>query len=266
MPVFPGAVKPAPTDEIAPVVAEQQTLGVRHIAFDIETMHASKKEIDAVISFHKPTWNAKDPKDQAKKFAEKTKEKSALLDAAPIGCVVLITERGTALFSCIDPKSKLNGKGLKGIDGQVWTFKTERDMLIGMRAWLNPRTILKTTLIGFNLFYFDLPKLRAAYVRHRLILPVCLNPEVRDAVVIYDVMKKFLYGFTTEKAGQKYISLEEVSARLGLPTQKSKVESKDMPDLIAKKKEKEVLTFCYLDVVPTYLAFLLMTGQIKEEV
>lgn len=235
----------------------------RLVCLDIETGHADKKSIENEISRWKPSGNAKDEdKIQAAKerFAQKTKEKSALLDASPIACISVRTDRVGVVFNAMDKKNYI-------VDhSQVISGGNEIKMLIDFREWLDTITDDKTVLIGFNIFGFDLPRIRAAFMRHRLKLPQVLTPRVLDddKQPIIDVMRMFLKGFTADCAGDFYISLQEVEHRLGLPEYKDKINGAEIPDLIEKGEIKKVLTYCAVDTMSTLQAYMLMSSLSPE--
>jgi len=192
---------------LAPALPETLPQAAKHLCFDIETGNARPEDIEIAQEFVKPYANTKDPEKQLAQIEAKRKsisEKSALLDAAPIACVAFVTESEKAIFYHLGyPWGKGTKKipSIKGFDGTLLHHKDERDMLIGLRTWLDKRATPGSIISGFNIYGFDLPKLRGGYVRNRLALPMVIQPEARDAgVETYDVMKRFLKGFTTEKA------------------------------------------------------------------
>lgn len=253
---------------LTPKIDAKPVLGARHMCIDIETGDAPKEAIDIAIQFWKAPSNMKNEEGIAerRKMAEaKMEEKSALLDGAPIACLAVQTETKAAIFSSIKSKKPVDKIAMDN-PPDIFTYKTEREMLIGMREWFDARTTPGTIVSGFNIFNFDLPKIRIAYVRNRINLPKVFQPEVKNAgVEFYDVMKNFLKSFTTEKSGDRYISLEEVEARLGLPSYKDRVSGAEVPRMVAQGKAKEVMTYCLLDALSTYYAFLAMTSQSRDQ-
>lgn len=260
-----------PTSALTPQMAATVPKAAKHICVDIETGHASEEAIELAQEFAKAAANIKDPEKIKVALEEKRakiREKSALLDAAPIACLSIVTENEQAIFYYQGmpwPKKLKAITDIKGFEGEIFFGKDEADMLVMVRTWLDLRAVPASIFIGFNIYGFDLPKLRQAYVRHRLTLPNVLKPEAADAgVETYDVMQKFLRYFTAEKAGEFYIKLEEVEARLGLPSYKGRVSGAEVPGMVAAGKAREVLTYCYLDTLSTYAAFRAMTGQYAE--
>lgn len=235
----------------------------RLVCLDIETGHADRKVIETEIQRWTPPSNMKDEAKIAEKraAAEKTiSEKSALLDASPVACISVRTDKVGVVFNGMDKKSySVN-------HSQVISGGSEKKMLIDFREWLDTVTDDKTVLIGFNIFSFDLPRLRAAFLRHRLKLPKVLTPRVLDdeKQPIIDIMRMFLKGFTADCAGDFCISLKEVEHRLGLPEYKDKISGAEIPDLIVKGEIKKVLTYCAVDTMSTLQAYMLMSSSSPE--
>ncbi len=267
---IPTLAKPRPaadatkTDAPAP---SGPVVGARHLCVDIETGNASEDAIDLSANFYKAPSNMKDPekiKEREVSALAKMREKSALLDLAPIYVVGMMTETSAVLFHWIKTKKKV--ESLKNIPAEIHTFKNERDMLGAVREWKDARFTPNQVVVGHNIKSFDIPKLRGGYVRNRLVLPKVLQPAARDGgVVMYDTMKEFLYGFTTELAGDKYVTQEEMVARLGIPGHKHRLSGAEIPRMIAEGKAEEVLAYNYLDFAEAYAAFLAMTGQYKDQ-
>ena len=267
--VPPAPVAPKPS-ALAPTFTETP-LAAKHICFDIETGNADDEGIELSARFTKAASNIKNPKTAEKNLAEKRAKlevKAALLDAAPIACVAFVTEAQSAVFYHQGwpwAKGMKPLKSIKGCDAPLFCLKDERDMLVGIREWLDKRGQPVSVLIGHNVERFDLPKLRIAYVRNHLRLPLVLQPEARDVgVEVYDTQKKFLRFFTTEKHDQPFISLEEMEARLGLPSYKDRVSGAEVPGMVAAGKVREVLTYMWLDALSTYAGFRAMTGQYQD--
>lgn len=265
---IPKAASPVLTRPETPAPAPSApVLGAQHVGIDIETRKAPQEAIELSARFYKAPWNVKDPeklKEREATAMAKLEEKSALLDGAPIAVFGIITEGCSVIFHSIKTKKKL--ESLKNIPAEIYGFKDERQLLGAAREWLDPRSLPNSTLIGHNIRDFDLPKLRGGFVRNRLKLPRILRPEARDdGVTVYDTMRNFLYGFTTEKAGERYITQEEMVARLGLPGHKHRLSGAEIPALIEQGKAEEVLAYNYLDLAEAYAAFLAMTGQYRDQ-
>lgn len=263
---IPTLTKPVSSKTDAPAPSGL-TVGARHLCFDIETGHASDEAIDLSANFYKAPSNMKDPeKIKAREIEalDKMREKSALLDLAPIYVVGAMTESAAVLFHHIKSKKKV--ESLKNIPAEVYTFKSERDMLGAFREWADPRFTPNQVIVGHNIKGFDLPKIRGGFVRNRLVLPTVFSAAAKDGgVQVYDTMKEFLYGFTTELYGDKYVTQEEMVARLGIPGHKHRLSGAEIPDMIKQGKAEEVLAYNYLDYAEAYAAMLAMTGNYKDQ-
>ncbi len=254
-------LKPASSAE----VMQEHTLltPARIVCLDIETGHADEKYIKAEIERWEPPSNYKDPDKIEAKRAEdavKIREKSALLDGSPIVCIAARTEKVGRIF---------NGVSKKTFDvnhSEVIGSGNEKKMLEDFRTWLDSVTNDQTCLIGFNLLAFDLPRLRGAYMRHRLKLPKILTPRIledeRQPAV--DVMRLYLKWFTAKHHNLIMISLDEVIRALELPPYKDRIDGSQVPDLIKAGKVKEVLTYCAVDTLATLQAYLLMTSSASD--
>lgn len=246
------------------LLAEAQVVntGLKHFCFDIETGDASQEDINIKAQEAKVPAKAKTEEEirQAKIDAyQKAVDKAALLDRAPIMVLAAATEAGNVVWNCIPDPCPVST--MPGLNGEIRNFKSEKDMLIDLREWLAERTSVLTEIIGFNSRGFDLPKLRNAYIRHRLQLPALFVPGTNPH---YDVMKEYLRNYTTEFNGQLFVKLKTVQSRFGLPEYKEYISGADAPKLAAEGKSKLVIPYCYMDTITTYLAYKFMTGQIED--
>jgi hypothetical protein len=138
----------------------------------------------------------------------------------------------------------------------------EAGLLNALRTVLDASMDAGSVLVGHNLIYFDLPKLRNAYLRHRLKLPMALAFE-SDLQPVYDTMRMIKF-CSMENAMEQFVSLETVARVLGIPTPKAVITGADCPRLHREGEYSVVLTYCALDVATTERAYLLMTGQAQE--
>ena len=247
------------------LLAEAQVIntGLRHFCFDIETGNALPEDISTKAQEAKIPAKAKTEEDiNAAKIEayQKATEKAALLDRAPITVIAVATEAGNVVWNCIPDPCPV--KTMPGLNGEIRNFKTEREMLIDLREWLAERASATTEIIGFNSRGFDLPKLRNAYIRHKLQLPAIFIPGINPH---YDVMREYLRNFTTEFNGQLFVKLKTLQNRFGLPEYKEFISGADAPKLAAEGKSKLVIPYCYMDTMTTYLAYQFMTGQIEDK-
>ena len=237
-----------------------------HLCLDIETCHLSEEEQQRELELGKPPGSYKSAEAIARwkaEYALKVKEKSALLDPAPIGCIAVGDESGdVAVFHWLKVDS--------GQHEHFFSIKTatERDMLVELRKFLDEcaSTDPGTAIVGFNL-NFDLPHLRIAYVRHGLKLPNILLPKSGNPIA--DVMQLYTRYFTSKDA--PFIGLAEVVRRLGIDGDgKGEMNGAMAPDYIARgfgesepvsQFHQDVVSYCALDVLMTMRAYLIMTGQ-----
>lgn len=253
----------------------------KNFVFDLETGAAPDGAIEMMQDLVTAQSNIKDPEKIAENIAkqrDEIKKKAALLDAAPIACMAWVTDHERVLFFHTgEPWGKFKvPKKLKGLDDvELRCSKNEREMLIDLRGWVDARAIVErdpdgkvfpSTLAGHNVKGFDNPHLRFAYIRHGLIAPAVLWPEaVRAGVEIFDTMTSFLYDFSSWYRGDKYITLEAVSASMGLPGYKARMRGEDVPRFVAEGKFEEVAIYNVLDALQTYRIFLGLTNQGEDQ-
>jgi len=230
-----------------------------YLALDLETCAVPEPQLTEIIEREMKDWtppvNIRDAEKieaRREEHRAKLRERSALLDLAPIACVAVRTPAGGIVFNGLDRKP----------NNQVVSSGTERQVLVDLRNFLNLAANESTIIIGFNLMHFDLPKLRGAYLRHRLRLPAILSPAILDDAQqpAVDVMRVFVRFYAADRAGQPFVSLAEVAERLALPGYKAVVDGSDVPRLIAAGHVQDVLTYCALDTAATLAAYLLLSG------
>lgn len=228
------------------------------LVFDLETGDAPEEAIQAALTGWKPPANIKDgEKIEARRqeAAEKIRERAALLDASPVLCVAIQTDATAVLFNGMDTEEHT-------VTGwEVMPCGDERGLLLKLRDWLDTNTGPQTLIGGHNIRGFDLPKLRSAYVRHRLCLPELLKPRLRDepAPEVVDTMSLYK-AFSMENRDNLFISLDTVADGLGIVRPKGVISGSDVPRLHAAGENAAILTYCAIDTATTAWAFLLMTG------
>ena len=224
-----------------------------YAVIDIETGNAPQEYIEKALNAWKPPSNIKDKdKIEAKRIEvfDKIAERGALLDASPILCVCIKTDTKGFVFTGMGGNYSVD-------DWKVIHSENEKDMLIVLRDWLNAETDESTELVGHNLCGFDLPKLRNAYIRNRLLMPFAFGINSNPTV---DTMKVFK-SFSMESRDDYYPSLDRVADSLLLPRPKMVISGKDVPKYYEQGKIQEILTYCCVDVSTTETAYLLMSGQ-----
>lgn len=253
----------------------------KNFVFDLETGDAPEAAVEMMQDLVTAQSNIKDPEKIAENIAKQRddiRKKAALLDAAPIACMAWVTEKERVLFHHTGkPWGKYKApKKLKGLeDIELRCSADERAMLSDLREWLDSRAIVErdkdgkgflSTLGGHNVKGFDLPHLRFAYLRHGLVAPAVLWPEaVRAGVEVFDTMTSYLWDYSSWFRGDKFITLEAVSAAMGLPSYKSRMKGEDVPRFVAEGKFEEVAIYNVLDSLQTYRIFLGLTNQAEGQ-
>lgn len=228
------------------------------VVLDLETGDAPPEAVAAAIEAWKApsNWKPDTVAAKRKEEAEKIAEKAALLDASPILCVAIQTERTRMIF---------NGMNDDAPDIEGWETigcGDEAGLLRALRGWLDHGTAAETVIVGHNARAFDLPKLRHAYVRHSLRLPDLLKPRLRDEdkAELVDTANLFK-AFSMEHRDDFCPSLDTVAASFGIPRPKQHMSGADCPRLFREGQFKTVLTYCAVDVATTTRAYQLMTSQ-----
>lgn len=240
---------PAP---IAPLAAHMLAPAL-YAVLDLETGFAPRESIDAALESWKPPKNWKEETVVARRaeMLEKAEEKSALLDAAPIICLALKTDRIAVI---------LNGMDANSYEIPGWLClpcMDEKGLLVALRTILDSSASPDTVIAGHNILNFDLPKIRNAYLRNRMRLPLALRDQGQP---VTDTMRQIRY-FSMENADERYVSLDTVARVLGIPQPKQVITGADCPRLHKEGRIEEVLVYCCVDVATTERAYLLMTGQ-----
>ncbi len=228
---------------------------------DLETGDAPAQAIAAAMEAWKAPGNWKPDTVAAKRreAAEKIIEKAALLDASPILCVAIQTDRTRLILNGMDASAP-------EIDGwPVMPCGDERGLLLALRTWLDANTTAETTVVGHNIRAFDLPKLRHAYVRHSLRLPEILKPRLRDENKAETVDTASLFkAFSMEHRDDFCPSLDTVAASFGIPRPKQHMSGAECPRLFQEGQIATVLTYCAVDVATTTRAYQLMTANAPD--
>ncbi len=229
--------------------------------FDIETGDAPNQAIaDAMAAWKAPSnWKPETVEAKRREAATKIIEKAALLDASPILCVAIQTDRARLIFNGMDTSAP-------EIDGwPVMPCGDERGLLLALRIWLDTNTTAETVIVGHNIREFDMPKLRHAYVRHSLRLPEILKPRLRDEnkAETADTARLFK-AFSMEHRDDFCPSLDVVAASFGIPRPKQHMSGAECPRLFQDGQIATVLTYCAVDVATTTRAYQLMTANAPD--
>lgn len=227
----------------------------RYAVIDLETGAADEAAIAKAKAAMKvpKNWKAETVERKRTEREAAIEEKAALLDAAPIICLSLKTDRMAVLF---------NGMSGESFDIPGWCVipcENERNLLMTLRALLNASACRDTEMVGHN-FGFDTGKLRQAYIRHRLYLPDVLAP---GASLIFDTMRQVKH-FSAEYSNEMFISLEDMARILRLPQPKQVIKGSDCPGLYREGRYQEIMIYNAIDTETTERAYLLMSGQSPE--
>ncbi|MDD5216029.1 MAG: ribonuclease H-like domain-containing protein [Methylococcales bacterium] len=229
----------------------------KFIALDIETGNAPADAIENAVTNWKAPKNWKPETVQAKReeHAQAKREKAALLDASPILCIACKTDTQNAIFSSM-------GVELTPINHwKVHAHKNERDMLQAFRSWANSIINFETLITGHNLVNFDLPKIRNAFIRHRLQLPLFLLPALQGEFKneIIDTMK-LAKAYTMEHRDDFLISLDTLADVLNIERPKQAMSGAEVPAAFERGEIAPILIYCCIDTETTAQAAQLMLG------
>lgn len=228
----------------------------RWLVLDCETGFAPQTAVDAALESWKPpkNWKESTAESKRKEIAEQACEKSSLLDAAPILCVALKTDRVAIL---------LNGMSAESFDIPGWLVMPcgdERGLLLSLRTLLDSIVGPETVIVGHNIYSFDAGKTRNGFLRHRLRLPVALAEPDQP---MFDTMRQIRH-FSAEFSDERHVKLDAVARVLGIPQPKQVINGADCPKLHKEGRYTEICTYCCVDVATTERAYLLMSGQSAE--
>ena len=232
-----------------------------YLVIDIETCDAPIEEIEKQLDNWEPPANYKDPdkiESKRREAMDKIMERGALLDASPIICIAVKTDKRQIVFSAMGESEPILG-------WELYLHSNEADMLTDFRSLLNRITDISTTVVGHNVRGFDLPKLRNAYIRHRLQLPTLLSvaQRVEDSSQVVDTAQLFK-AFSMQHRNDFCPSLSDMADSLGLVQPKTIISGADVPVMHRDGNFQEILTYCAIDTTVTEQAYLLMTGQSVE--
>jgi hypothetical protein len=239
------------------------------VAIALQTGYSSPAEIDRRIKEFAQPGNCRRREtieEKRKEFAANAKENSALWDSAPILCVACCSDDELFAF---DGMTRF-GRRPSRDDQMIIRLGDEKKMLQALRTYLDlwhgcGKHII---LVGQNIKHFDLPKLRLAYLRHRLAPPEVLRP-IRDAkdesVRVIDLMHLFAYQFSLESRGERgkspFVSFDTVMRYLGLETHPEEFSSAHCPHWHEQGRYDLVLERAILSAMDEYRAYRLMSGE-----
>lgn len=225
------------------------------LVLDIETGNPDEDSIERAIAAWKPPSNVKDESKIAARREEarvKIREKGALLDSAPILCVAIKSNLGSLVFSSMGAQHQP-----QIANWLVVALDDERSMLTALAVYLDASVGAETVIAGHNISGFDLPKLRNAFVRHRLPVPRALKPT-EPFQPMWDTMRKFRF-YSAEHSDELFVSLDVVAESFGIPKPKTVVTGAEVPRMHQEGKCSEILAYCCVDVEVGTQVYLAMT-------
>lgn len=229
-----------------------------YVVFDLETCDAPDDAIERAVAAWKAPSNWKPETVEAKRaeYAAKARDKSALLDSAPIACMAAKASNGAqVVFSGMGPASPCEVQGWV-----ISQLPTEREMLTLIKAWLDLVAGPETRLVNHNLFGFDLPKLRGAFVRHRIPQPLCLKPrDDGSRQPAFDTMRQFK-DYSVEHRDSLFVSLDVACQAFGIARPKEHISGADVPRLVREGRYAEVIVYSAVDAAATDELYRLMTA------
>ena len=232
----------------------------RYCVFDIETGNApleviEQKKAQKLKNF-KGNNGATKPETIEKQRLEFEKElndgkviKGGLLDESPILCVALVTENEKCLF---------NGMGGDLTAPEGWSISNhsnEQEFLEETRIWLDAKLDEETVIIAHNGLQFDIPKMRNAYIRHKMTIPRVFR-NLRQPV--FDTQDKYRL-FSFEYNGIMP-SLETVALAMGFPSPKENLSGAMVPVYHEAGRHQEIVDYCALDTETCAKVYLSMVA------
>ena len=232
-------------------------IAAKFVALDIETGNAPSQAVETAIEHWKApkNWKPETVEKNRAEMATKKRDKAALLDASPILCIACKTDRHGVIFSSMSNAH---------VNINSWTVhaKTnELEMLIAFRLWANMVIVPETVIAGHNCIGFDLPKIRNAFIRHRLKLPTFLLPALRGETSndIVDTMK-LAKAYTMEHRDTLMISLDTLADILNIERPKQAMSGAEVPAAHERGEIAPILIYCCIDTETTAQAAQLMLG------
>jgi hypothetical protein len=228
----------------------------KFVALDIETGNAPAEAVEnAVDNWKAPkNWKPETVENKRAEMAERKRDKAALLDASPILCIACRTDNNSTIFHSM-------GETDLKINWTVSDHGTEKEMLSAFRQWADSIITTDTVIAGHNLIGFDLPKIRNAFIRHRLKLPMFLLPQLRGEIGndIIDTMK-LAKAYTMEHRDTLMISLDTLADILNIERPKQAMSGAEVPAAHERGEFAPILIYCCIDTETTAQAAQLMLG------
>lgn len=220
------------------------------VVLDIETQGGDPAQVWDWV--RRNWWPAEEwkPETMGKRLVEaveKKKEKLALLDSASIATVQLKTAAGHLVFHAFGNAVPARADLVACAD--------EAQLLRAVAAWLNTHCGEGTTLVGWNINGFDLPRLRLRMVQAGVPLP----PALMGMCGVLDLMKRFAYEFSVERS--EFVALGTALEALGMVNHKKDMNGAMVGEFLARGEFLKVIDYGIVDVNQEAEVFLKMTGR-----
>ena len=230
--------------------APQLMMCLEWVVLDIETRAGDPNQVWQWV--RRNWWPNEDhkPETMTKKLLEavqKKSEKLALLDSAEIATVQVRTSAGqTLIFHALG--AEWNGPGLV-------PHMNEAAMLGSVNQWLTMNCGETTTVVGWNINGFDLPRLRMRSVKggvpvSRALLGMC---------GVLDLMREYARNWSVERI--EFVALADALVALGMENHKAETDGSMVGELIERRDFKRLEEYCRRDVEQEAAMFLKLTGQ-----
>lgn len=226
------------------------------LAIDIETANGRPEEVERHLRLHwSPASNYKSPEAIGNAYLrqkEEREKKRALLDSSPIVVVSIQTPAGLHALHCLRAEPPATHAPTGGV---TQGFATAREMLLALRNGLDAMAAPETCLVGHNIQFFDLPRLRWAYLRAGLRMPWVLADKNQP---VFDSMRQF--GRMFSQVDKPFIALADVLEEFGLPNHKAEMDGARVPEMVAEIQAGK------WELLPELLAYALQDARVEADV
>lgn len=236
----------------APGMMPMPMLCLEWVVLDIETQGGDPNQVWEWV--RRNWWPNEDhkPETMAKKLVEaveKKKEKLALLDSAQVVMVQLKTSAGqVVVFHAFGAEAPV-GSGIVAHDN-------EASLLRSVAQWMELNCGEGTTIVGWNIKGFDLPRLRLRMVKCGVRVPRVLT----GMCGVLDLMREYARNWSVERT--EFIALGDALEAFGLENHKKDTDGSMVGELIERQEFGRLIDYGIKDVTEEAGVFLRMTGQV----
>lgn len=255
-PGFAGTAMPTMQPLTAPLMPAPMPMPMmclEWVVLDIETQGGDPNQVWEWI--RRNWWPNEDhkPETMARRLVEaveKKKEKLALLDSASIVMVQVKTSAGHVfVFHTFAEAVELPaGAGLVA-------HRTEAELLASVNQWLDMNCGEGTTIVGWNINGFDLPRLRLRTAKAGL----RVSRTLTGMCGVLDLMREYARNWSVER--NEFIALGDALEALGMENHKKDVDGSMVGELLERREYARLIGYGVTDVTQEAAVFLKMTGQ-----